>query len=47
MQKSDCSEKEEESTCYEEIAGPKKQLCVKVVTLKKCEEVVSPKIKLS
>ena len=47
MQKSDCSEKGEKSTCYEEIAAPRKQLFVEVVTLKKCEEVVSPKIKLS
>ena len=47
MQKSDCSEKGEKSTCYEEIAAPKKQLCVKVVTLKKSEEVGFPKIKLS
>ena len=34
------------SSISEEIAAPKSNFCVEVVTLKKWEKVVSPKIKL-
>ena len=47
MEKSDCSEKGEKAAVLKKQLHRKNNYCVEVVTLKKCEEVGSPKIKLS
>ena len=42
FEKNNCFEKND---CFEKGAPQKSNCCVEVVTLKKCEEVPSPKIK--